>query len=109
MGKAQTTGGRCKPVRVYISGPMSGYPQHNYPAFLRAEIKLRAGGVSVVNPATLNPSTRAWWRCMVVDVWHLLGCDEITLLHGWQTSTGARIELLVALLLGMRVSLHANE
>jgi hypothetical protein len=40
---------------IYLSGPMTGLPDYNHPAF-RAEAKrLRALGYTVVNPAEINP------------------------------------------------------
>lgn len=91
-------GDGAKPV-VYISGPMRGYPEHNYPAFDEAAEKLRARGYAVVNPAEnfdgrrdLEPSTylREDLRQMAE------GCNAIYLLAGWQNSTGARLEYQVA-------------
>ncbi len=42
------------PKTIYISGPMSGLPECNYPAFNAAAAHLRALGYSVENPAE-NP------------------------------------------------------
>src|SRR3546814_10570753 len=36
---------------IYIAGPMSGYPEWNYPAFFRAEYTLEREGWDVKNPA----------------------------------------------------------
>ena len=41
-------------MRVYISGPMSGLPELNFPAFHAAAASLRAKGLDVVNPAEIN-------------------------------------------------------
>lgn len=43
---------------VYISGPMSGCPDHNFPAFDAAESALKKLGYEVVSPANL---TRSRW------------------------------------------------
>lgn len=90
-------------MRVYISGPMTGLPSLNFPAFHKAAASLRASGHSVVNPAELNANpnaTRA--ECMRVDIGALLLCDSIAFLPGWENSRGARIERLVAQECGMK-------
>ena len=44
-------------VRVYLSGPMKGYPDSNFPAFHATAAALRARGLEVVNPAEIGVST----------------------------------------------------
>ena len=39
-------------MKVYIAGPMSGYPDMNGPAFDKKADELRAQGYEVVNPAS---------------------------------------------------------
>ena len=36
---------------LYIAGPMSGWPESNYPLFHAAEEILREAGYEVINPA----------------------------------------------------------
>ena len=59
---------------VYIAGPMSGLEGFNYPAFEKAAIQ-----------------------------WRQLGADAIALLPGWGNSRGARFELHLAQLLGLKI------
>ena len=40
-------------MRIYISGPMTGHADHNFPAFDAAAERLRAEGHFVINPAEL--------------------------------------------------------
>ena len=40
--------------RVYLAGPMTGYPDYNYPAFHCAAEQYRAAGFDVVSPAELH-------------------------------------------------------
>lgn len=76
--------------RIYISGPMSGMPEHNFPAFNAEAARLRALGYDVVNPAELNPEPeKTWHDCLRTDLMELLTCDAIALLAGWQKSAGA--------------------
>lgn len=89
---------------TYISGPMTGYPLLNFPAFEDAARRLRALGVEVVNPAELNPDPGAEWvDCMRVDIKALCDCGSIAMLRGWQASRGARLEHQIATALGFDV------
>lgn len=90
--------------RAYLSGAMSGLPDHNFPAFHAEAAKLRAAGWDVVNPAELNPdTTMTWEECLRVDIRELCGCDAIALMPGWERSKGANLELHVAHRLGLEV------
>lgn len=86
-----------KPKTVYISGPMSGLPQLNFPAFHAAAQQLRGLGLNAVNPAEINPdSAMSWEACMRADIKALCDCDAIALLPGWERSKGAHLELHIA-------------
>jgi len=87
---------------IYISGPMSGYPEHNFPAFHDAAARLRAQGYDVINPAEIEQPDLSWEACMRKDIAELMRADAIALLPGWQRSRGARMEVTIASLLGMR-------
>ena len=91
-----------KPI-AYIAGPMTGLPSFNFPAFWTAEHVLERRGWAVINPARLNPTTRPWWACMLVCLWHLRLADEVRLLPGWERSRGARLEVAAAVVLGLRI------
>lgn len=89
--------------RVYISGPMAGIPEHNFPAFHAAAAELRAAGYEVVNPAEIDRSGSSWEDCLRADLREMCTCDSIALLPGWEGSKGANLELHVAHRIGMRV------
>ena len=90
--------------RIYISGPMSGMPEHNFPAFNAEAARLRALGYDVVNPAELNPDPeKTWHDCLRTDLMELLTCDAIALLAGWQKSAGAHLEIHVAHRVGIDI------
>lgn len=89
--------------RIYISGPMTGLPELNFPAFHATAVSLRAYGHSVTNPAELNPDGASWGDCMRRDITALMDCDTVTTLPGWEHSKGARLEVLIAERLGMTV------
>jgi nucleoside 2-deoxyribosyltransferase len=84
-------------MKIYLSGPMSGIPEHNYPYFNLVATMLRSAGFNIINPAELNPdTTRSWHDCLRVDLIELAKCDAICLLDGWENSDGANFELHVA-------------
>jgi hypothetical protein len=92
-------------MKIYLSGPMTGYEDFNYPAFNDESARLRALGYTVVNPAELNPSTMPWHECLRNDIAHLVRCDAIALLDGWEKSNGAHLEMHVAHRVGMEIIL----
>lgn len=84
-------------MRVYISGPMTGLPDLNFPAFHRAAKLLRGLDYVVVNPADINPGgAMSWHDCMRADIKALCDCDALVLLPGWERSKGAHLELHLA-------------
>ncbi|WP_322080153.1 DUF4406 domain-containing protein [Burkholderia cenocepacia] len=91
-------------MKIYVAGPMTGHPHLNFPAFHAEAARLRALGYEVVNPAELNADPSAGWlECMRVDIKHLVDCDAIAMLEGWQNSRGAQLEYTIALTLGHMV------
>lgn len=91
-------------MKTYISGPMTGLPNYNRPAFHAAAAKLRDAGLHVVNPAELcADDTLSWYACMRKDIAALVECDTILMLSGWEQSAGATLEHHIATRLGMAV------
>lgn len=92
---------------IYIAGPMRGYPDHNVPAFERAEALLGLAGFAVVSPVNIgreafgNDPKVPGGEYLRLDVRALSRCDAIALLPGWEASTGARCEVVVALTIGL--------
>ena len=95
-------------LRVYISGPMTGYPNLNRPAFAMAAEKVEAAGMIPVNPHTLCDPSWDWHRCMRADVAALCASDALLLLPGWEKSNGAQLELHIAHRLGLVVLTDAD-
>jgi Domain of unknown function (DUF6378)/Domain of unknown function (DUF4406) len=85
---------------------MSGFPEHNFPAFHAAASALRDEGYTALNPAESdNGSTdKPWAYYMRKALTMLVQADEVRVLPGWTGSRGARIEVQVALWLGLPVS-----
>lgn len=91
---------------VYISGPMRGFPDHNYPAFNEAAKLLDAYGYQVVNPADNFDGRKDLPQEMYLreDVRQMAQkCNCIFFLPGWQNSAGARVEWHVAKALGFDI------
>ena len=85
-------------MRVYISGPMSGYPNMNIPAFNRAAKRLRKKGYEVVSPPEIAPYQEGWewYDYMKVDIKELMDCDVLAFLKNAHESKGARMEISLA-------------
>ncbi len=91
-------------MRVYLSGPMTGLPEHNYPAFQEGREELRALGHEVLCPAEAGVVDGWSWadylRRALVMVCH---ADAVVVLHGWADSRGACLEVHVAQELGLPI------
>lgn len=89
---------------IYLSGPMTGLPEFNFPAFHAAAKALRACGYDVANPAEINATTDGTWQSYLrKDIKALCDCDALALLPGWEQSPGAHLELHVAHRLGLEI------
>ncbi|OYO27917.1 DUF4406 domain-containing protein [Janthinobacterium sp. PC23-8] len=89
-------------MRIYIAGPMTGRSQFNYPAFHQAATLLRAAGHVVINPAeNPAPACGSWIGYMRMSVAQVASVDCLVMLPGWPRSKGARIEFILAKLLGL--------
>jgi len=99
----------------YLAGPMTGYPQFNYPLFDEVAQHLRDGGMPLVSPAEMDdPEVRkmamaskdgapqedgeTWGDFLARDVKVIADeCEGIVLLPNWWNSRGARLECYVAM------------
>lgn len=90
--------------RVYLSGPMRGYPQNNFPAFDRTAAWLRRTlGIDVINPADLDREffgvdgttevdKRTLNAMLQRDLIEVGKSDAVVLMPGWRASIGANME-----------------
>ncbi|MDE2232884.1 MAG: DUF4406 domain-containing protein [Patescibacteria group bacterium] len=100
---------------VYLAGPMRGVEGYNFPAFDKARDLGVSLGYHIISPAdmdrkmgfdgttspeeaNLDPD-----QIMRMDIMELSRCDAIALLPGWESSSGARAELMVAMYLHLAV------
>lgn len=96
---------------VYLSGPMTGYPEYNYPAFnkLEQDIKQLDPTITVINPTQTGVQPNWEWNDYLRhDLLLLLNGkpDVIVTLDNWEGSRGAKLEVHVAQQLGIRVVNH---
>lgn len=93
---------------IYLSGPMTGYPESNYPAFNAWAKQLRDEGHRVYSPSEFPhkgdeasfPIRQAFAAyCTFI----CLEADTIALLPGWEASKGVSAELALAKNCGLDV------
>lgn len=112
-------------VKIYLAGPMSGYPNFNFPAFHAAAAQLREQGHFVFNPAErdVERDGKDWGnevasgdlaeaKAKGFDRRVALGddlaficaeADGLALLPGWEKSSGACAEHAAAFALGLEI------
>lgn len=111
--------------RIYLSGPMSGYEQYNFPAFDYAAAKLRAEPdvVEVFSPADndrehgLSGDTTAPFppgvtiRTLFLDdtAYICKHATHVALLPGWEKSKGAIAERALAEALGLTIIILGGD
>lgn len=106
------------PVKLYLAGPMRGYKDSNFPAFLRTAQDLRDFGYQVFSPAEhdiengfdyTDPEAEKDFNLRAAlgdDLDYITQtADGVALLPGWENSRGALAEVATALALDLRVAL----
>lgn len=87
---------------VYISGPMTGLPDLNRPAFHLMEYILRQTGCTILSPARYLPGEEnlSHQEYMERDIKMVLDSDKMVVLNGAENSIGAGVEMTVAKSIG---------
>jgi hypothetical protein len=93
-------------MRIYLAGPMTGYPNFNYDGFFAAEKEWAAAGFEVLNPARHfeGDQSRPYADYIRADIQEL--CDRaeaVAMLKGWESSRGAFVEWTLAKALGLPI------
>lgn len=94
-------------LKVYIAGPMTGLPGHNYDAFHKAADQLLKQGFTVFNPA--NNKGSDWQQFMRRSLEQIAQVDMLFMLRGWEKSRGARLEQHLATEMGILVKYQRPE
>lgn len=97
---------------IYLSGPMTGYPEFNYPLFHRVAALLREEGHRVYNPAEFKHDEPAFPIRKAFAEYSAFICleaDMIVLLPGWEKSLGVSAELALAKNCGLVVREHVDD
>jgi len=106
--------------RVYVSGPMSGIKNYNWPEFAKAREALKNEGWEVITPHTMDATEGDnYYKERITGVWQsdkrgeylrrdiqMLRDGEVGavyMLKGWEASQGARLEHDVAVATGLKV------
>lgn len=87
---------------VYLSGPMSGHPDFNRPAFHLVEHAVRLMGSRVISPAYVNPDL-PYEQQIRIGLINVLRANVCIQLLGWRASGGAVREWTVATMAGNRI------
>lgn len=110
---------------AYIAGPMRGHFMFNFPTFFEVEQEARVRGFIINNPARhdldVYPNIEDWpgfeegqlthesdfdlEAAMSWDLSRVIAGDAVIMLPGWEKSSGARLERLVAERTGKQVFL----
>src|SRR5688572_7215992 len=92
---------------IYVSGPITGRPELNLPAFRSAEEKIRSLGLRAIVPHDLvegmHPEKFLWEDYMRVCIRHMMDCEAVVTLDDWEESPGAKIEVRLARELNINV------
>lgn len=88
---------------LYLSGPMTGYEDYNYPMFFAVAEQLRQAGYGVINPADFSKGTADWTDCLRRDAALVAMADGVATLPGWELSRGANVEVTLGRGLGLPV------
>lgn len=99
--------------RIYLAGPMTGYPDHNYPLFRRAADEMRNLGHYVYSPhETLPQADEGADRVGTVELrrafadyarFICLEADTLVVLPSWEKSRGAKAEHALAVNCGLDI------
>jgi len=106
-----------QPGQFYLAGPMRGLPLSNFPAFSTASHVLRSRGFKILSPAEKDikagfdvsrPVSEQKFDMGAAFRWDfkaVVDSNGIILMPGWEHSTGAKAERLVAQLCELEVYL----
>lgn len=99
-------------MRIYLSGPMRGIKDSNFPEFIRIADRLRAAGHDVLNPAesaVVDRDHMVRSDYLRHDIQLIMVVDAVVVIPGWYSSPGARFEVAEAWQIGIPVYYYQDE
>lgn len=86
-------------LTYYVSGPMQGYLENNFPAFARITEALREAGILCLSPHEIEHGDYIAWQAFLRrDIYEMTRkCQGIILIKGWPQSQGAGLESNIAI------------
>lgn len=94
-----------KKLKIFIAGPMRGYPNYNFDKFDAYENLLKDRGIECVNPGRISRKFKEVEVNNDINVYNEMvrlqqeaekTCNAILLLDGWQWSKGVKLEVKTA-------------
>lgn len=94
-----------KKLKIFIAGPMRGYPNYNFDTFDAYENFLKDRGIECVNPGRISRKFKEVEVNNDINVYNEMvrlqqeaekTCNAILLLDGWQWSEGVKLEVKTA-------------
>jgi Domain of unknown function (DUF4406) len=93
-------------VKIYLTGPIGSGPDRETNVERFHEVARRLRNIStaeIVSPVELDHKPEDdWTDYLKRDIKAMLDCDAIYCLTGWERSPGARLEVFIALQLGLQ-------
>lgn len=91
--------------RIYLAGEMTGLPDYNYPRFRALAAQWRAWDWGVLDPSEHFGGRQDLPRSVYLKkaVETLLKVEAIAMIPGWKNSPGAKLELAIAVELGLEI------
>lgn len=90
-------------MRIYVSGPVTGIPGYNLPAFEAAADKLRKAGYRPLVPHDFVDFKAPWKKVGKSCIETLLRCEGVAMLDGWRETLPAMVEYELAMSLDIDV------
>jgi nucleoside 2-deoxyribosyltransferase len=99
-------------MKIYLAGPMRGYPRYNFDLFEKSTQEIESKGVTVMSPHRIdlsmgfNPDLPIEDQdfkmedAVLRDIQAIIEADAVYFLPRWPHSVGARAEYAVAKWLG---------
>lgn len=106
-------------MKLYLSGPMTGLPCYNFPAFFYWEVVLSNRGHKVINPARIDCERMLGGWTYSEDQYDEILEEDLRLirqeaegvfmLNGWEESEGALMEINEARDKGIPIMFEEEE